>query len=144
MAVFAGTFVACLISFLAVFAFALLNEVARDLEDPFGHAVRTHARSLGASCVLLGVFNAQPFDAPCRLQPNQLPIEDLHIDFNERLWSLTQRIFQKDGWYQQDQTVEGAAFAYPRSETDIHRDPGLRGKGAQPSPKNVMGKMKHK
>ena len=37
---FAGTFVACLISFLAVFAFALLNEVARDLEDPFGHAVR--------------------------------------------------------------------------------------------------------
>ncbi len=42
----AGMFVACLISFLAVFAFALLNEVARDLEDPFGHAVRhMHGRS---------------------------------------------------------------------------------------------------
>jgi hypothetical protein len=77
-----------------------------------------------------------------RLQPNQLPIEDLHIDFNERLWSLTQRIFQKDGWYQQDKTIEGAAFFYERSETDIH-DQGGKGAATRRS-KEVMGKMKRK
>jgi predicted membrane chloride channel (bestrophin family) len=34
------TALACVFSFLPTFAFAILNEVARDLEDPFGHAVR--------------------------------------------------------------------------------------------------------
>jgi hypothetical protein len=66
------------------------------------------------------------------------------------LWSLTQRIFQKDGWYQQDKTIEGAAFSYERSETDIH-DVG-KGKFGRPKdvmgkfgrPKDVMGKMKRK
>ena len=29
----------------------------------------------------------------------QLPIDDLHIDFNERLWAVTQRIFMNDAWH---------------------------------------------
>lgn len=62
-----------------------MNEVARQLEDPFGHEV------------------------------NQLPLEDLHIDLNERLWALTQRAFKKDDWSLQNGTLE-----FRRSATDIH------------------------
>eukprot|EP01048_Picozoa_sp_COSAG05_P004285 COSAG05_NODE_225_length_13597_cov_18.878723_6_plen_61_part_00 len=42
------------ISSISVLAYVTMNEVARQLEDPFGHEV------------------------------NQLPIEELHMDFNER------------------------------------------------------------
>ena len=48
------TLFATLISVIAVWSFAVMNEVARQLEDPFGHEI------------------------------NQLPLDDLHIDFNER------------------------------------------------------------
>ena len=65
-----------------------MNEVARQLEDPFGHEV------------------------------NQLPLEDLHIDLNERLWALTQRVFKKDDWTLQNGTLE-----FRRSATDIHPVP---------------------
>ena len=77
-----------LISVIAVWSFAVMNEVARQLEDPFGHEV------------------------------NQLPLEDLHIDLNERLWALTQRMFKKDDWSLQNGTLE-----FRRSTTDIHPKP---------------------
>ena len=79
---------AVLISIIAVWSFAVMNEVARQLEDPFGHEV------------------------------NQLPLEDLHIDLNERLWALTQRIFKKDDWSLQNGTLD-----FRRSTTDIHPSP---------------------
>eukprot|EP01046_Picozoa_sp_COSAG06_P033585 COSAG06_NODE_3436_length_5352_cov_2.997906_5_plen_91_part_00 len=41
--------------------------------------------------------------------------EDLHIDLNERLWALTQRVFKKDDWTLQDGTLD-----FCRSSTDIH------------------------
>jgi hypothetical protein len=31
---------------------------------------------------------------------------DLHIDLNERLWALTQRVFKKDDWTLQDGTLD--------------------------------------
>jgi hypothetical protein len=71
-------------------------------------------------------------------QPNQLPIDDLHIDFNERLWSITQRIYMKDGWYQQDPALEGGDFRYTRSETDLHD----RGDQVQKASAILMGKVK--
>ena len=99
------------------------------------------------SCTtILTVASLSFLAAACLLQPNQLPIEDLHIDFNERLWSLTQRIFQKDGWYQQDKTLEGADFRYDRSQTDIHGTPDAakRVEYVRPAETDVMGKMKRK
>jgi hypothetical protein len=101
---------------------------------------RLFCRTHGSSGIVKLI---QPLFFACRVQPNQLPIEDLHIDFNERLWTLTQRIFQKDGWYQQDKTIEGAAFQYERSETDIH-DAGMVNTGRYARKKDVMGKMKRK
>lgn len=59
--------------------------MARGLEDPFGH------------------------------EANQLPVEDLHIDLNERLWITNQRIFKKDQWSHQYGRAD-----YERSRTDIH------------------------
>jgi hypothetical protein len=91
-----------LISIIAVWSFAVMNEVARQLEDPFGHEV------------------------------NQLPLEDLHIDLNERLWALTQRIFKKDDWSLQNGTLE-----FRRSTTDIHSaasDTNQRHEGTEEPP----------
>ena len=80
-----GTLPAIMISVISVSAYATMNEVARQLEDPFGHEV------------------------------NQLPIEDLHLDFNERLWTITQKIYKKDDW-----SLQYAKAGYERSATDIH------------------------
>ena len=63
----------------------LALQVARQLEDPFGH------------------------------KTNQLPIDDLHTDFNERLWALTVKLFHKDEW-----PLQSAKKEYARSATDIH------------------------
>lgn len=100
----------------------------------------SHVRLLPAADPLTAVVIA----CCCCPQPNQLPIDDLHIDFNERLWSLTQRIFMKDGWYQQNKTIEGADFQYERSSTDQHEGPGAGSKASLPPPKDLMGKLKRK
>lgn len=52
-------------SAITVGAFVTMNEVARGLEEPFGH------------------------DA------NQIAVDDLHMDFNEKLWCLTQKVYKK-------------------------------------------------
>eukprot|EP01043_Picozoa_sp_COSAG02_P008002 COSAG02_NODE_248_length_27133_cov_45.131723_20_plen_642_part_00 len=76
---------AIFISFIAVGAIVTLNEVARVLEEPFGHS------------------------------SNQLPIDDLSAEYNEKLWCLTLQVHRKDTW----PTQQGVA-AYPLSPMDLH------------------------
>jgi predicted membrane chloride channel (bestrophin family)/CRP-like cAMP-binding protein len=73
------------ISFIAVGSFVTLNEVARALEEPFGHS------------------------------SNQLPMDDLSAEYNEKLWCLALQVHRKDAW----PTQQGVA-AYPLSPMDLH------------------------
>ena len=65
----------------------------RDLEDPFGHA------SNQASLPWMLLRCVSGLGSHAGVLAAQLPIDDLHIDFNERLWAVTQRIFMNDAWH---------------------------------------------
>ena len=94
-----------MISMISVLAYVTMNEVARQLEDPFGHEV------------------------------NQLPIEELHMDFNERLWVITQKMYNMDEW-----SLQYGKAAYTRSPTDIHHSLHL---GSQPGSPTGGGTRVH-
>ena len=53
-----------------------------------------------------------------RCRSNQLEMDDIHTDFNERLYCLLRKNFQRDDWPRQNGTLE-----YPPSKLDLHHRP---------------------
>ena len=84
--------------------------LGRQFRDDDGHRIR---RSLTGLSFALQV--SRQLEDPFGHKTNQLPIDDLHTDFNERLWALTVKLFHKDEW-----PLQSAKKEYARSATDIH------------------------